>query len=76
MSQNLIVIYEKLVEFLGGQTKTAQVLLIKQPSVNAWLKGKNQMSEKIALRAERVTKGRFKAYELCPSLSEFETLTA
>ncbi|WP_109847037.1 transcriptional regulator [Acinetobacter baumannii] len=76
MSQNLIAIYEKLVEFLGGQTKTAEVLLIKQPSVNAWLKGKNLMSEKIALRAERVTNGYFKAHQLCPSLQEFQTLTA
>ncbi|MEO4108231.1 YdaS family helix-turn-helix protein [Acinetobacter pittii] len=72
MSQNLISIYEKLVEFLGGQTKAAEVLLIKQPSVNAWLKGKNLMSEVVAMRAQRVTKGRFKAKELCPALKEFE----
>ncbi|WP_336016563.1 YdaS family helix-turn-helix protein [Acinetobacter pittii] len=72
MSQNLISIYEKLVEFLGGQTKTAKVLLIKQPSVNAWLKGKSLMSEVVAMRAQRVTNGRFKAKELCPALKEFE----
>lgn len=71
-NKKLIALYEKLVEFLGGQTETAKVLLIKQPSVNAWLKGKNLMSEVVAMRAQRVTKGRFKAKELCPSLEEFE----
>lgn len=72
MNQNLIAKYEELVEFFGSQTKTAQALLREQPSVNAWIKGKSQMSETTALRAERVTEGRFKAYELCPSLKEFE----
>ncbi|MBJ8503621.1 helix-turn-helix domain-containing protein [Acinetobacter seifertii] len=72
MSQDLVTIYIKLVKFFGGQTKTAKALLVTQPSVNAWINGKSQMSEKIALRAERVTKGRFKAHKLCPSLKEFE----
>lgn len=72
MSQDLVTSYKKLVKFFGGQTKTANALLVKQPSVNAWINGKSQMSEKIALRAERATKGRFKAHKLCPSLKEFE----
>ncbi|MHC3149433.1 YdaS family helix-turn-helix protein [Acinetobacter nosocomialis] len=71
-SIDIIVIYLQLVSFFGNQTKTAQALSIKQPSVNAWLTGKSKMSEKIALRAEYVTNGRFKAYQLCPTLKEFE----
>jgi len=76
MNIDVTVIYVQLVSFFGSQTKTAQALSIKQPSVNAWLTGKSQMSEKIALRAERVTKGRFKAYQLCPTLKEFENKIA
>ncbi|HCH7477593.1 transcriptional regulator [Acinetobacter baumannii] len=72
MNIDVIVIYIKLVSFFGSQTKTAKALSIKQPSVNAWLTGKSRMSEKIALRAEYVTNGRFKAYQLCPTLKEFE----
>jgi DNA-binding transcriptional regulator YdaS (Cro superfamily) len=72
MNIDVTVIYMQLVSFFGSQTKTAQALSIKQPSVNAWLTGKSQMSEKIALRAERVTNGSFKAYQLCPTLKEFE----
>ncbi|MCU7696205.1 helix-turn-helix domain-containing protein [Acinetobacter sp. AYS6] len=72
MNIDNISIYIQLVSFFGSQTKTAQALSIKQPSVNAWLTGKSQMSEKIALRAECVSNGRFKAYQLCPTLKEFE----
>lgn len=72
MNIDVTVIYMQLVSFFGSQTKTAQALSIKQPSVNAWLTGKSQMSEKIALRAECVTNGSFKAYQLCPTLKEFE----
>ncbi|MDK2146334.1 YdaS family helix-turn-helix protein [Acinetobacter baumannii] len=72
MKSKLIALYEKLVDHLGGQTSTAVVLLVSQPSVNAWVKGKNLMSPIVAKRAERVTNGIFKAAELCPSLKEFD----
>lgn len=61
-------IYQDLVDFFDGQTKTAQKLNVSQPSVNAWIKGKAKMSPLIALRAERITEGAFKAQDLCPSV--------
>jgi DNA-binding transcriptional regulator YdaS (Cro superfamily) len=66
----LIERYELLVARFGSQDATADALDIKQPSVNAWLKGKTVMSPLVATRAERVTEGEFKAIDLCPALRE------
>lgn len=67
-------IYQDLVKFFGSQTRTAKALSIKQPSVKAWLIGKANMSEKVAIRAEKVTQGKFQAVDLCPSLKEFSEI--
>lgn len=64
-------IFENLVSFFGDQIKTAKALNVKQPSVNAWLSGKAGMSEKVAMRAEIATGGKFKAVDLCPSMKDF-----
>ena len=63
-------IYQELVDHFGGQQQTAKGLKVAQPSVSAWVTGRAQMSAKVALRAERVTNGLFKAEDLCPQLKE------
>ena len=62
--------YQKLVDFFGTQSATADALGIRQPSVNAWLSGKAKMSAKLALKAEKITDGKFKAVDLCPDLKD------
>ncbi|NHC02359.1 helix-turn-helix domain-containing protein [Acinetobacter sp. 187] len=69
MSVKLIALYRKVVRHFGSQQKTADALGITQPSVNAWLVGKSQMSPIAAFKVERITNGRFKADELCPKLA-------
>lgn len=61
-------IYRDLVGHFGSQIETASSLNVKQPSVNAWLVGKAQMSAETAIRAEKATNGKFKAVDLCPKL--------
>lgn len=66
--------YKNLINFFGSQVKTAKMLQVKQPSVNAWLTGKSKMSATVALRAEKLTNGKFRAVDLCPRLAEIENL--
>ncbi|CAN7518824.1 Cro/CI family transcriptional regulator [Pseudomonas sp. LjRoot71] len=61
-------IFEKLVSRFGSQVKAAEALGVKQGTVSGWVSGKHGMSAVTAIRAERVTKGEFKAEELCPDL--------
>lgn len=67
-------IYQKLVDYFGNQTKTADKLKVKQPSVSAWVVGKAQMSAVSAKRAEKLTNGKFRAIDLCPRLAEIEMM--
>lgn len=60
--------FEKLVDFFGSQSAAAKALGVKQGSVSGWVRGLHGMSPIIALRAEAVTQGAFKAVELCPEL--------
>lgn len=69
-------IYQKLVKHFGGQESTAKALSVTQPAVSDWVRGVKKMSELVAIRAEKATKGEFKAAELCPSLKEFQNLSA
>ena len=64
----LVSKYQKLVDFFGSQSATADALGIRQPSVNAWLSGKAKMSARLAIKAEKITNGKFKAVDLCPDL--------
>lgn len=64
--------YSQLVAHFGSQQKTAEALGCKQPSVSAWLQGKANMSATLALKAERLTNGEFKADDLCPALATLE----
>lgn len=69
-------IYQRLVEHFGGQVNTAKALKVKQPAVSYWVHGTKNMSECVAMRAQIITSGKFKATELCPSLRNFKELIA
>ncbi|UVM53522.1 helix-turn-helix domain-containing protein [Pseudomonas sp. B21-012] len=56
---------EKLVEFFGGQAKTAAALSVTQPAVSYWLSGTHSMSAAKAFLAEELTSGQVTARELC-----------
>lgn len=60
----MMKIYQELVDFFGDQHETAKKLNVKQPSVSAWVRGVAKMSPLVAMRAERVTEGVFKASDL------------
>jgi DNA-binding transcriptional regulator YdaS (Cro superfamily) len=63
-------IYKSLVEHFGGQVKAAKALKLTQPNMSALINGRWGMSPIVAIRAERVTNGEFKAVDLCPSLRD------
>ena len=69
-------IYQNLVEHFGGQVATAKALNVSQANISGYVAGRWNMSERVAIRAEKATNGKFKAVDLCPSLKEFQTLTA
>lgn len=70
-------IYSELVSFLGGQVATAKALGVSQSNVSGYINGRWNMSELVALKAEKATNGKFKAVDLCPSLQNLiESLTA
>lgn len=75
MSKSLNSEFKALVEYFGGQENTAKALHVKQPAVSGWVRGTKNMSELVAIRAEKVTKGKFKSSDLCPSLKEFQAST-
>ncbi|WP_053982253.1 YdaS family helix-turn-helix protein [Marinagarivorans algicola] len=60
--------YKKLVKRLGGTKKASRALNVSMPSVCGWVSSKHGMSAAVAIRAERVTDGEFKAEDLCPAL--------
>ncbi|WP_342446948.1 transcriptional regulator [Cobetia amphilecti] len=61
-------IFERLVDHFGTQAKAADALGVYQGTVSGWVRGKHGMSPVLALRAERLTLGKFKAEKLCPPL--------
>lgn len=69
-------IYQNLVNHFGGQENTAKALKISQSTISGYVSGRWNMSEKVAIRAEKATLGKFKAVDLCPSLKEFQDLIA
>lgn len=60
----------KLVDHFGDQVKTAKALGVSQSAVSQWLSGSSRMSALVAVRAESVTDGAFKAGDLCPAISQ------
>lgn len=57
-----------LVRHFGTQVTTAEQLGVDQTTVSGWVRGKHGMSPAVAVRAERLTNGAFKAADLCPSV--------
>lgn len=76
MENYLITKYEEIVSHFGSQSSTAKALGVSQPSVYSWVKGLTEMSEKVAIRTQKVTEGKFKAADLCPSLKELEEINS
>uniref|UniRef100_UPI0009E94BC5 YdaS family helix-turn-helix protein n=1 Tax=Pseudomonas sp. TTU2014-080ASC TaxID=1729724 RepID=UPI0009E94BC5 len=62
-------IYVRLVLHFEDQEKTAVALGVKQGTVSGWVTGRHGMSAVTALLAEKITRGQFKASDLCPALS-------
>lgn len=62
-------IYKQLVEYFGGQIPTAKKLNVEQGTVSGWCRGVHGMGVKAAIKAEIETGGKFKASDLCESLS-------
>lgn len=56
---------ERLVDFFGGQTKTALALGCTQAAVSYWVSGIHSMSAQKAFKAEELTGGAITAKELC-----------
>ena len=56
---------ERLVDFFGGQTKTALALGVSQAAVSYWVSGIHLMSAVKAFKAEELTGGEITARELC-----------
>ena len=56
---------QKLVDYFGGQTKTATALGVSQAAVSYWASGIHCMSAEKAFRAEELTGGLITARELC-----------
>lgn len=69
-------LYRDVVKHFGGQKLTADALGVSQATISGYVSGRWNMSEPVAIRAEKATGSKFKAIELCPSLKEFQTLTA
>ncbi|RMV03420.1 transcriptional regulator [Pseudomonas syringae group genomosp. 3] len=56
---------EKLVDFFGGQAKTAAALGVSQAAVSYWFNGTHAMGANKAFLAEELTGGKITARQLC-----------
>lgn len=62
------LVFQSLVDYFEGQSSTAKALGVNQGAVSNWVRGKHGMSPAVALRAAKLTGGRFTAAELCPAV--------
>lgn len=69
-------LFANLVKHFGTQDIAAKRLGVDQTTVSGWVRGKHGMSPAVALRAERLTGGRFTAAELCPAVFGAEAAQA
>lgn len=56
---------QRLVDFFGGQAKTASALGVTQAAVSYWVTGTHSMSAAKAFLAEELTGGEVTARDLC-----------
>lgn len=71
--KNPIII--SVIDHFGGQAKMADLIGIKQGGISNWLNNKNGISERNALKIEKLTNGKFRAVDLCPRLAELDQIT-
>lgn len=60
--------YKKISELFKTQQEMADEFGCSQPLVYKWLSGKQLMTAHFAMKAEKITDGKFKAVDLCPKL--------
>lgn len=73
MSKNHVV--KNLIANFGSQILLADALGLKQGTITGWLNNKHGISERNALKIEKLTNGKFRAVDLCPRLAELEQIT-
>lgn len=66
------LLYQKLLDDLGGPKKAAIALKVAQSTASGWKLGQHGMSARTAIRAEQLTKGRYKAVDLSAELSDLK----
>jgi DNA-binding transcriptional regulator YdaS (Cro superfamily) len=64
---------QKLIDFFGGQAKTASALGVTQAAVSYWVSGTHQMSAAKAFLAEDLTSGTVTARDLSIPLASKTT---
>lgn len=67
---------QRLINFFDGQKPAAIALGVTQPVISRWLAGKHFVGVKTAFKAEAVTGGEIKAWELCPGLPRPDVATS
>ncbi|OTL15712.1 helix-turn-helix domain-containing protein [Acinetobacter nosocomialis] len=65
-------IFQKLADHFGSQELAGKAIGVTQGTMSGYINNRWGMSETVAMRAQRATKGKFKASDLCPSLKEFD----
>ncbi|VVO23844.1 transcriptional regulator [Pseudomonas fluorescens] len=65
---------ERLVDFFGGQTKTALALEVSQAAVSYWVSGIHPMGAEKAFKAEELTGGKITARELCTRQRDIQSV--
>lgn len=60
--------YKEISELFRTQQEMADEFGCSQPLVYKWLSGKQLMTAHFAMKAEKITNGKFKAVDLCPKL--------
>ncbi|WP_370905980.1 helix-turn-helix domain-containing protein [Citrobacter koseri] len=58
------------IEIVGSQQKLADACEVSQPTVWAWLHGRKKASAQNAVRIEKATSGKIRAYQIRPDLTE------
>lgn len=64
----------RLVKYFGTQKKAGAALNVEQGTISGWLRGTHGINSLNAQKAEKLTNGEIKAYELCPKLLELEDM--
>ncbi|WP_145012392.1 transcriptional regulator [Pseudomonas oryzihabitans] len=66
----MVIHVKRLIDFFGGQSRTAAAMGVTQSAVSQWASGAIGMSASRALLAQQLTGGEVLATELCPALAK------